>query len=332
MISNIKEEIFGGKKIGRLNYEQQIKDQALMLINDIDNNVPTKDEDFETLKQLYIERVDVVDKENLEYNKIKQYFQNKNICYTKITNHVFNEIITKINNYNRLTDENKKEEALKDLNYTFKEHFQTADKNKQYSVEFIKDCYRKYNDYFPSQELVNRFASVWNIRTQSGEDSVYDVLKSESRILRVDEINELKRLISKQKKNKSFDASEMFLKLNKAAKVLHLNLKNGLNYYIDRDSDDEILDPSGFDLSYFMKNGFINWHHQTNNSPESIIGEPTVARITDKGLYVEGTLYNNSRVAKEVYELAKGLESSNSNRRLGFSIEGKVLERDLMDK
>lgn len=105
----------------------------------------------------------------------------------------------------------------------------------------------------------------------------------------------------------------------------------GIASTIDRDSDDEILDPSGFDLSYFMKNGFINWHHQTNNSPESIIGEPTVAKITDKGLYVEGTLYNNSRMAKEVFELAKGLESSNSNRRLGFSIEGKVLERDLMD-
>mgnify|MGYP000234621856 CR=1 FL=1 len=56
----------------------------------------------------------------------------------------------------------------------------------------------------------------------------------------------------------------------------------GIASTIDRDSDDEILDPSGFDLSYFMKNGFINWHHQTNNSPESIIGEPTVARITDK--------------------------------------------------
>ena len=32
----------------------------------------------------------------------------------------------------------------------------------------------------------------------------------------------------------------MFLKLNKAAKVLHLNLKNGLNYYIDR-TDKKLL-------------------------------------------------------------------------------------------
>ena len=240
VISNIKEEIFGGKKIGRLNYEQQIKDQALMLINDIDNNSPTKEEDFETLKQLYVERVDVVDKENLEYNKIKQYFQNKNICYTKITNHVVNDIMYEINVYDKLTDENKKEEKLKDLNYTFKEHFQTVDKNKQYSAEFIRDCYRKYNDYFPAQDLVYRFASVWDIRTQSGKDSVYDVLKSESRVLRIDEIDELKRLISKQKKNKSFDASEMFLKLNNASKVLHLNLQNGLNYYIDR-TDKKLL-------------------------------------------------------------------------------------------
>lgn len=100
----------------------------------------------------------------------------------------------------------------------------------------------------------------------------------------------------------------------------------------DRDSDGEVLDPSGFDLSYFLNNGFINWHHQAKNKPNAIIGEPTVAEIKDGGLYVEGLLYPESNLAKEVYELAKGLEKSGSKRRLGFSIEGKVLERDSLDE
>ena len=100
----------------------------------------------------------------------------------------------------------------------------------------------------------------------------------------------------------------------------------------DRDSDGEVLDTSGFDLSYFMSNGFINWHHQSKGSPEAIIGEPTKAEIRKEGLYVEGLLYPESKLAKQVYELATGLEKSSSTRRLGFSIEGKVLERDLLDE
>lgn len=106
----------------------------------------------------------------------------------------------------------------------------------------------------------------------------------------------------------------------------------GIASTADRDSDGEVLDPSGFDLSYFMSNGFINWHHQAKDKPEAIIGEPTKAEIRKEGLYVEGFLYPESKLAREVYELAKGLEKSSSNRRLGFSIEGKVVERDLMDE
>jgi hypothetical protein len=106
----------------------------------------------------------------------------------------------------------------------------------------------------------------------------------------------------------------------------------GIASTIDRDSDGEVLDPSGFDLSYFMNNGFINWHHQAKDKPEAIIGEPTKAEIRKEGLYVEGELYPESKLAQQVYELAKGLEKSSKSRRLGFSIEGKVIERDLLDE
>lgn len=107
---------------------------------------------------------------------------------------------------------------------------------------------------------------------------------------------------------------------------------SGIASTTDRDSDGEVLDPAGFDLSYFLSNGFINWHHQSKDKPEAIIGEPTKAEIRPEGMYVEGILYPESKLAKQVYELAKGLEKSSGTRRLGFSIEGKVIERDKLDE
>ena len=100
----------------------------------------------------------------------------------------------------------------------------------------------------------------------------------------------------------------------------------------ERDTDNEILDPNGFDLSYFLKSGFINWHHRAKDDPSAIIGEPTSAKITTDGLYFEGILYPDSDLANKVYKLAKDMEKSGSGRKLGFSIEGKVVERDAIDE
>ena len=99
----------------------------------------------------------------------------------------------------------------------------------------------------------------------------------------------------------------------------------------DQDSDGEFLHPDGFDLDYFKKYGFINWHHQAKNNPAAIIGEPTKAEVKNDKLYIETQLYNDSPLAKDVYTLAKALQSSKSGRSLGFSIEGKVTERDPMN-
>lgn len=97
------------------------------------------------------------------------------------------------------------------------------------------------------------------------------------------------------------------------------------------DSDGEILIPQGFDLTYFNKSGFLNWNHGAKNSPASIIGEPIQSKVTKDGLYVEGLLYDTP-LAREVYDIASVLEaSSETGRRLGFSIEGKALEKDEKD-
>jgi hypothetical protein len=40
------------------------------------------------------------------------------------------------------------------------------------------------------------------------------------------------------------------------------------------DADGEVLLPEGFNVDYFLKSGFINWHHQSKSTPGAIIGEP----------------------------------------------------------
>jgi hypothetical protein len=103
----------------------------------------------------------------------------------------------------------------------------------------------------------------------------------------------------------------------------------GIASTMDKDADGEFLDPSGFDISDFKKSGVVNWHHQAKNSPATIIGEPHKAEIRKDGFYVETNLYPNSDLAKEVYQLAEVLQKDSKTRRLGYSIEGTVIERDI---
>ena len=100
----------------------------------------------------------------------------------------------------------------------------------------------------------------------------------------------------------------------------------------DEDSDGEFLDPKGFDINPLMKTGLVNWHHQAKGQPSAIIGEPSKGEIRKEGLYLEVDLYPSSKVAHEVFELAEILERDSTTRRLGFSIEGKVLKRKSNDK
>lgn len=92
-----------------------------------------------------------------------------------------------------------------------------------------------------------------------------------------------------------------------------------------KDKEGEFLDPKGFDLSEFK---WVNWVHQSS-SPSEIIGEITKSRINADGtLYIEGILHANNERAKQVYELAKNLETSGNGNTLALSIEGKAIKRD----
>lgn len=100
----------------------------------------------------------------------------------------------------------------------------------------------------------------------------------------------------------------------------------------DEDSDGEFLDPKGFDIKPLIESGMVNWHHQAKGQPATIIGEPTKAEIRPEGLYIETELYPSSKIACDVWELANTLEKDSKTRRLGYSIEGKVVKRKSNNK
>lgn len=101
---------------------------------------------------------------------------------------------------------------------------------------------------------------------------------------------------------------------------------------LTRDVDEEILDPNGFEVDYLMQSGFVNWHHATQESPSTIIGEPLEAFTKNDKFFVKARLYDFQPLAHEVYAMASELAKNSSNRKLGWSIEGKKKEVNPLDK
>lgn len=88
---------------------------------------------------------------------------------------------------------------------------------------------------------------------------------------------------------------------------------------------DEIIQ-KGLDYSDFVNFGWFNFDHHN----DIILGYPDKdkCRIDSHGLYVEGTLLKGVESAKNIWETALALKNSNSDRKLGFSVEGAVLQRN----
>ena len=95
-----------------------------------------------------------------------------------------------------------------------------------------------------------------------------------------------------------------------------------------RDTDDETLDPNGFELSRFLKYGWINYDHRAVDSPKFNVGEPIGAEVRDNQLHVKGRLFKGNKLARDIWDTMIMLENSDSTRKMGWSIEGKALERD----
>lgn len=92
-----------------------------------------------------------------------------------------------------------------------------------------------------------------------------------------------------------------------------------------KDSEDEYLNPSGYDLSYFLREGHINWDHQQKKDPLAVIGKPTAAQVQNGDLVIDLKLFSKSETAKKVYKLQEIMQSE--GMALGLSIEGKVIKR-----
>ena len=92
-----------------------------------------------------------------------------------------------------------------------------------------------------------------------------------------------------------------------------------------RDLQGEIVQQKGIDFSYFLKHGYFNDDHKPG--PESKVGQPTECKVTKNGLWVKGFLFNNHKKADYYWELMNALNTSGADRKVGFSIQGKVKRR-----
>lgn len=95
------------------------------------------------------------------------------------------------------------------------------------------------------------------------------------------------------------------------------------------DSDGESIVKSGLDITYYVNQGWLNWMH--NNSPNHVIGIPVYSKIDHIGFFTKGMLFNND-MATHVWNLATELKSLGHPRKLGYSIEGKVVARSSINK
>lgn len=106
------------------------------------------------------------------------------------------------------------------------------------------------------------------------------------------------------------------------------------------DKEGERIVQEGLDFGPFLNEGWFNDNHSRETT--GVVGYPTEAKYVQKGdrlptgkesasngWWAEGFLLNTKK-GRELYGLCQSLKTT--PRRLGFSIEGKVKERDRMDK
>lgn len=93
-----------------------------------------------------------------------------------------------------------------------------------------------------------------------------------------------------------------------------------------KDSQGESLSPNNYNLDQMS---LVNWEHSTR--PKDTIGEVIEKDVNSNRLYIKTELFPENETAKEVWELAKNLHNSGKGNRLGYSVEGKVTERDKND-
>jgi hypothetical protein len=90
------------------------------------------------------------------------------------------------------------------------------------------------------------------------------------------------------------------------------------------DRQNEVVFGKGLDFAEFLNFGYFNDNH--NQKTSAVLGVPERVRYDiGKGWWTEGRILK-TKAGDEIVELAKAL--TDTKRKLGFSIEGKITERD----
>lgn len=96
-----------------------------------------------------------------------------------------------------------------------------------------------------------------------------------------------------------------------------------------QDLQGEIVRQNSLDISALKEGrGLLNWDHK--DGPINTIGVIDEAEIKEDGLHIAGYLFKNHDQAKATYDILRSLKSTDK-RRLGLSIEGKILKRSGID-
>lgn len=101
----------------------------------------------------------------------------------------------------------------------------------------------------------------------------------------------------------------------------------------DEDLQGEVVDQEGLDISILKAGrGLFNYDHQ--KGPENLVGEIEDAEFKmidgKRKLMVKGYLFKHQERSKAFYNILKSLKKGSGNR-VQMSIEGKVLQRDMMN-
>jgi hypothetical protein len=122
------------------------------------------------------------------------------------------------------------------------------------------------------------------------------------------------------------DAEEV----EKAGKKAKTGLISGIASTEQEDADGEVVLQGGLDWDWFKSNGYFTYEHPM--SVGNIVGEPSTISTTEidgvAATTVDGLIYLSDPVGRTVYGKALAMKKAGGNRRLGFSIEGQVVERD----
>lgn len=94
----------------------------------------------------------------------------------------------------------------------------------------------------------------------------------------------------------------------------------------DVDLQGEIVKQKGLDFSHFEKSGVFNYEHKSGAS--NVLGYPTKVKRKRGQTEIEGVLLLEQPKAQEIITLAEAMEKAGRSRRIGFSVEGQVIDRD----